>query len=296
MAENDTKSDRIMTLSIAGGTGIAAEKVLGCPHYHYQKYELGWRIKRMPHPLAFGICIHDCCFVNDFDRFTTAWERGTILNDKDEPAWPIARDESDIEGDVSLAKKMFDVFQEKDLELKDIEAKFETPIINPLDGKTPSHLEGVWVSGRRDMVEIYHGSEDISDLKTAAKRWPEHQARGEPGLPTYRYLEACCGYKSHNTGHYLALTKTKSPVLQRNTIKMGDNDFFAVYTKFKAAAEAILRYRGDAKGKKKPAAAWPKTGPCLGKFQQLCQFHPLCFPERYDNPAELVNENLQAKV
>ena len=115
-------------------------------------------------------------------------------------------------------------------------------------------------------------------------------------LPTYRYLEACCGYQTHDTGHYLALTKTKSPVLQRNTVKMGDNDFFSVYTKFKAAAEAILRYRKEAEGKKKPAEAWPKTGPCLGMFQQLCQFHPLCFPERYDSPEELVNENLQAKV
>ncbi len=296
MSENDTKSDRIMTLSIAGGTGWAAEKVLACPHYHYQKYEMGWRIKKMPHPLAFGILMHDCCFVNDFDRFRTGWERGTILNDNDEPAWPIDRDEDAIEDDVALAEKMFDVFQKANLEIVATEERMETPIINPLDGKTPSHLEGVFVSGRRDMVEIYKGSEDLSDLKTAARQWPVHQASGMIQLPTYRYLEACLGMDVHNTGHYLPLTKTKKPVLQRCTVQMGDNDFFAVYTKFKAAAEAILRYRGDAKGKKKPAEAWPKTGPCLGMYNMLCQFHPLCYPERYDKPEELVNEKLAAKV
>jgi len=285
-----------MRLSIAGGTGWAAEKVLACPHYHYQKYEMGWRIKRMPHPLAFGICMHDCCFVNDFDRFKTAWERGTILNDKDEPAWPIDRADEDVEDDIELGEKMFNVFAKEDLQMKEIETHLESPIVDPDTGKTPSHLEGIIVSGRRDFIEEYKGSDDLSDLKTSARQWPEHQARGMIQLPTYRYLEACMGLDVHDTGHYLALTKTKKPVLQRNTIKMGDNDFFSVYTKFKSAAEAILRYREEAKGKKKPAEAWPKTGPCLGMFQQLCQFHPLCFPERYDNPEELVNENLQAKV
>jgi len=232
----------------------------------------------MPHPLAFGILMHDACFVNDFDRFRTGWERGVILDDKDEAGWAIDRTEEEVESDIELAQKMFKEFQKADLDIKDIETKMETPIINPDNGKVPSHLEGVFVSGRRDMVETYKGSEDMSDLKTSARQWAEHQARGEPGLPTYRYLEACCGYETHDTGHYLALTKTKKPVLQRNTVRMGDTHFFAVFTKFKAAAEAILRYREEAKGKAKPADAWPKTGPCLGKYNTLCQFHSLCHP------------------
>ena len=290
-------SDRIMTLSIAGGSGWAAEKVLHCPHYHYLKYELGWRIKRMPRPLAFGIAMHEACFACDIKPFTKIWERGTIINEgfEDTP-WPINRDESDIEDDTALATKMLKVYEDKKIKVVETEVRMETPILDPTTGKTPSHLQGVYVSGRRDLIENFKGSEDISDLKTAARQWPEHQGRGTIQLPTYRYLEACCGKKVHDNGHYLILTKTKSPVLQRSSIRMGDNDFFAVYTKFKAAAEAILRYRGEAKGAKKPAKCWPKQGPCLGMYQQLCQFHAICYPERYSNPEAMINENLQAKI
>jgi len=283
-------NDCELRLSIAGGSGCDCSCVLECPYKHFLKYEEGWRLKRMPKHFAMGIIVHEAFFARDHGLFRAKWENGVIFDDKDEDAegWPIDRDEEEIDADVELAGKMLDELEKEQIEVVEYEKKLVTPIIDPSTQKTPSHLEGVEVAGRLDLREKYRKGEQLSDLKTSASMWPEHQARGMIQLPTYRYLEACTGLPVHDHGDYIVVTKTKQPKVRRFPVDMGDSDFFAVYEQFKASAEKILECR--------KTGVWPKhRNNCLGMYQQLCDYHPLCFPERYSDPEAAVNAKLERR-
>jgi hypothetical protein len=288
--EVNMSNDCELRLSIAGGSGCDCSCVLECPYKHFLKYEQGWRLRRMPKYFAMGIVVHEAFFARDHGLFRAKWENGVIFDDTDEDAegWPIDRDEDEIEADVELAGKMLDELEKEQIEVIDSETKLSTPIMDPDNGKTPSHLEGVVVAGRRDMIEQRKGGEQLSDLKTSSKRWSKDQPLGMIQLPTYRYLEACNGDPVHDRGDYVVVTKTKKPVVERYPVDMGDSDFFAVYQQFKASAETILACR--------KSGEWPKhRHNCLGMYMQLCDYHPLCFPERYSDPEAEVNAKLERR-
>lgn len=275
-------------MSIAGGSGWDCSLCLGCPQKHFLKYEQGWRLRRMPGYFAFGIAVHESFFAKDRNRFREIWESGRIFQDEDSDGWPIDREDEDVEADIQKANDMLDVLDEQEIEFADIEKGYSTPLINPDDGKVPEGLENITVKGRRDMLEKINGREELSDLKTGKARWHEDKAKGSIQLPTYRYLEAATGETVHDHGNYLILTKAKEPKFQRLPVTMGDSDFFAVFEQFKAAGEMLNKCR--------ETGVWPKhRNNCLGVFQQLCDYHPLCFPGRYSNPEEEVNKTLECR-
>lgn len=285
------ETDRKMKLSIAGGSGWDAGIVLLCGQMHFLKYEMAWKLKKMPGYFAFGILFHEAYFKNDIEIFKKGWKEGRLYDEDkdDDPGIEIDREESKIAENISTAEQMFTVVQNEKLEIIETEKMLETPIIDPETGKTPEHLEGVVVAGRSDLVEIYEGEEQMGDLKTAQRKWSEAQALGGIQLPTYRYLRGCLGLKTHDKGNYLVITKTKNPAFQRLPVKMGSADFFAVYEQFRQAAERIIEYR--------KAKRWPKNHKaCIGSYGQLCQYHSICFPERYDNPEKLVNEKFVSRA
>lgn len=284
-----------LRLSVAGGSGCNASCVLECPYMHFLKYEQGWRLKKMPKHFALGIGVHDEFFSKCPGRFREMWEGGRIFDDDDSEGWPIDRDEDGVEADIELAERMLTALGKEKIVIAkgedgkpNAERTLTTTIMNPETGETPAHLEGVIISGRRDMIEEIRGGEQHADLKTSARSWPETQKLGMIQLPTYRYLEACNGDPVHDKGDYIVVTKTKVAKVQRHSIEMGANDFFAVYDHFKSSAEKILDCRKE--------GHWPKyRHNCLQKFMQLCEYHALCFPERYPNPEDLVNERLQRR-
>lgn len=273
-----------LRLSIAGGTGWAAETVLHCPHHHFLKYEQGWRRKLIPDYFAFGILFHHAYFTNDMDSFRSAWHAGRLVDHEGELAREFERDEETVESGIDIAEKMMAELQDQHLHILTVERKLESPIIDPNTGETPEHLEGVVVSGRQDLLEHRNGHIEMGDIKTPGRMWGKREEIAKRQLPTYRYLEACMGDDVHDIGSYHLITKTKTPRYDRRTIRMGASDDFAVYTTFRAAAETILRCREE--------WVWPKTGPCQGMYGQICDYLPLCFPERYDDPETEVNNTL----
>ena len=244
----------------------------------------------MPGYFAFGILFHAAYFKNDIEIFKKGWTEGRLYDEDkdDDPGFEIDREESEVAETISKAKEMLCVVQNENLEIIETEKALKTPIIDPKTGKTPEHLEGVMVSGRSDLVEIYEGEEQMGDLKTAQRKWSEDQALGGIQLPVYRYLRGCLGLKTHNKGNYLIVTKTKVPAFQRLPVKMGSNDYFSVFEQFRSSAEKIIECR--------KSGQWDHNcKACIGSYGQICIYHPLCFPERYDNPEELVNEKFVSR-
>ena len=95
------ETDRKMTLSIAGGSGMDAGLVLLCGHMHFLKYESGWRLKRMPEYFAFGILFHAASFKGSIDIFESSWEAGRLYNkdEDDDEDRPGRRDEAGEDGE-----------------------------------------------------------------------------------------------------------------------------------------------------------------------------------------------------
>lgn len=272
-------------LSYSGGSGGGIGEILSCPHKYYLKRIEKWYKKRMSKPLAFGIAIHEA-FLEGIS-FGELWGKGKIVNKiKDEEI------ETPIEGftdeeapeEIQMGERMVDRLKTEDILIKEHEKSIFSDLINPSTGNEV-YKDEIGLVCREDIIEIYNSSEDLSDIKTSSSLWKPETAQGKNQIQVYRYIEACSGEDTHNTGHYLIITKQKTPQFQRFTFDMTDDDHFLAFDMFKGAADTILKCQKENYYPKNPLA-------CEGMFGQLCEYHPICFPHRYSNPEEEINKTL----
>jgi len=286
-------NDDVMYMSPSGGSGIKISLILECEKKFYYRHVEKWIQKKVGKALAFGILFHQAFQLHNFDVFEAQWRSG-ILEPKEIPedrpeieeGKEIERYEKDIKKDLRIAKRMYERVLEEDLRPVKQESFIAATPMDPETGDTPECLENIIVCGTRDMIEDYKGRHILSDLKTARGRWSDKDALGSMQLQTYRYAEACANEDIHDEGSFIVVTKhKKEPILERFHVKMNDDDHFAVYDTLYAAGSAIKRCSESGCYRR-------NTANCKGMFGDLCPYHPFCFPHRYEDPEEVINEKL----
>jgi len=272
-------------LSFSGGSGGGIGEILSCPQKYYLKHIEKWQKKYIPKPLAFGITLHKS-FLQGIS-FKEQWSKGKIVDkiQEEEIETPIENfTDEEAPKEIEMGEKMLDRLKAENILIKEYEKSIFSDLIDPNTGNEV-YKDEIGLVCREDIIEIYNSSEDLSDLKTSSTLWKPDNIQGKHQLQVYRYIEACSGENTHDTGHYLIITKQKTPQFQRFSFKMTDDDHFLAYDMFKNAADIVLKCQKENYYPKNPLA-------CEGIYGQLCPYHPICFPHRYSNPEKVINETL----
>ncbi len=318
-------ADNILYLSPAGGSGLRIRDVFECRRKVLLKRR-GWKFKRVPSGLWFGGRIHHFAFMPYLDpkgiSDLAAQAREDITNIvasgklpyeytdkktgelvKGESAAEVREQDADL---PRVAEAQMDVWVEKLYRPEDVcgcETKMIADPVDPKTGQVSNEAAELRfkIVGRSDLMLGTPGNpRAIRDLKTCAaplKDIAVSEFDYHFQLSTYRYLNAAMTAKDISDVGFFQLVKYKTVA---SILKYAVDiplvralPFKTVYDVILEAAKRLRRCEAKAE-QGNPEDAWPRDYACETGFK-VCEFLPLCFPEKWGTQSELdtfVSENL----
>lgn len=315
-----------MTLKISstGGSGDISVIGMECPRSVHLRRS-GWRRRRMPHYFWHGALVHlwglapyrkmKNLTVIDMPTqgrehaedvlahgiFTEPQEDGTEISSPAETSFELTET---IPVETESMLTVWD--EQRPLTVVACEQKLSTAPFNPLTGSLDGEAQDLdfIITGRVDLVllDLETDRLKIRDLKTSQAKLSQNHML-EWGyllqLGGYSYLWAACKGQDTPDLACLVLTKQKTVEAVRNNFgeyrfptmpiekiyQITYDRFFSAAKNFRAC-ERMERQVG-------PEKAWPQNpNRCIGRFGQLCEYHPLCFPWAHPKPEKVIEETL----
>ena len=297
--------DGLIILSPTGGSGISLMDAFSCERKVYWRLQ-GWRGRRKPFYFAFGTIQHR----NAFRPYTGAeikeseipnaaaaevaqvCEAGVTYDEREKVTTEVEfSSKTERSNAPRVAHAQMRVWGNRRYETGDVikvEHRMISPLVNPDSGNIDGETEGVFATGRVDLV--LKGPR-IRDLKTAKTKLgvDQFQAFGYlVQLGTYRYLWAARFSENVKDVGIFQLSKNVKPeTVEKNSgevIPRRPLRYRKIYNMFREAGRIIRDCKKTGRWQQRASA-------CEGKFSP-CPFIPLCYRDQFDNPDEVIENNL----
>ena len=283
-----TEIKDLINVSITGGSGLPLLKFADCP-MKVKNFLDGWRLKKIPYKMGFGILVHEAEFEDYFkeerekpeDVFMKKYKTGKVFSKETETDQEINKEgmsDEDIAKSADLGMKMV-VTADKNLhghEIKEVEKKVITEIINPENGHKPEQLAEFRLKGTIDINQ----NDAVADMKTTRSELkPEQIQYGAYALQleTYRYIRAAAsnGNDIPKVVRLFGLTKHKEPRWQELENVRNDEDMCMLFDWMQGL---MLRMKGAIMTDK-----WEKNLAACHTMYGMCQYYPICHKNKFND-------------
>ena len=290
-------------ISPAGGSGnIGMSTFLACP----QKAKLyldGWRRKKVTHPIGVGILEHKALFdpriKEDENRqpeeiFEDLYMKGKVppyekidgtkvkeieIDFTDKKGMQINKAQKMKAGKLvaNLANK-----EVKKMESIGFEQQMCVAILDPNSGREVPELDGFFLCGRKDI----QNKDNITDFKTSQKTLTDDDIMAGPyhyQLSAYRYMTIIEKRTDFRNLQILNTVMKKEPESKIIKYTGKDEDLLMVYQTFLWVARQVKEFFRT--------NYWPRN-PASCKQWGICDFHPICWGEKYSRPDIEIKDKL----
>jgi len=279
--------DYKVKLSIRGGSGLSIQDFNTCPQLFNLKMQ-GVRFNLTPTYFVTGRIVHD-----NFERILC--DQTPVTQEKLDEIYSLGSMaeagkelETTFEPDTKPPKfipKILNKFKElkdegKFGEIIEHESYYEGSLIDPATFQPDKELaeEGIIFAGRIDLVNKVDGKLFITDFKTTKSALKQSDADSSTQLTMYSYLwinEHKVLIDSVGLVYFTKHVRDETQAAYLKTIRHKE-DYDSLYRNLHVIGKGVSNCINTGE--------WPKKGmiqDCKRTYNQLCPYHPMCFPERY---------------